>query len=390
VIRRIDAALVGADSRAAVESAVTTHLAESPLFAFAWVGRPDAGELLPTAWAGDDHHYLDSLDRSLSTDRGLPAVRTALTGDVTAVSTIAEDLRAEPWRTEAVSRGFGSALAVPLGTDDAVLTVYTDRSAGFPDRVQCALCDLGETVADALATAEATPADEASDTGADEPDQPARPVELDLRVEAPDCPLVRLARRVGSRLRHEGTVVLGGSESLTVVRPGSADHDAVPPVDAQLAGPRAVRTLDEDGDGRYGIHLVAPTVPSTVVEAGGWTSAGLVDDEGADLTVTVPTSDDVERLLRALEARFGSVTVTASREAADATGSAGPFRAAARSALTPRQWAVLRSAHLSGFFEWPRVTTGEDVASMLDVSQPTVSRHLRVGQRNLLDLLFDE
>jgi len=58
--------------------------------------------------------------------------------------------------------------------------------------------------------------------------------------------------------------------------------------------------------------------------------------------------------------------------------------------LTSRQWTVLRWAHLSGFFEWPRATTGEDVAAMLGVSQPTVSRHLRVGQGNLFDLLFGE
>jgi len=389
VIRRIDAALVGTESRSAVESAVTANLADSPLFSFAWVGRSDGDELVPTAWAGDHHHYLDSLDRSVSADCGPPAVEAATTGEVIAVAPIADDLHAEAWRTEAVSRGFGSALAVPIGPDDAVLTVYADLTTGFPDRVQCALCDLGETVTDARRAADAGSAADESGARANDSERPARSVELALRVWSPDSPLVRLSKRVGCRLSHEGTVAKADGESLTVVRPEDPDHGTIATVDAQLAGPRTVRAVDGDDD-LYGIDLVAPTVVSTVVEAGGWTSEAVVDEEGVDLTVVVPTSVAVDRVLGALEARFGDVTVTASREAADATGPTTAFRAAARSQLTSRQWTVLRWAHLSGFFEWPRATTGEDVAAMLGVSQPTVSRHLRVGQGNLFDLLFGE
>jgi len=51
---------------------------------------------------------------------------------------------------------------------------------------------------------------------------------------------------------------------------------------------------------------------------------------------------------------------------------------------------VLRTAYFAGFFEWPRQSTGEEVAEMLDVTQPTVNRHLRLGQQRLLAQLFDE
>jgi len=420
VIRRIDAALVEADSRAAIESAVATHLAESPLFSFAWIGRPEDGELVPTAWAGDHRHYLDSVDRSLSNDGGPPGVRAVRTGEVAPVATIADDLRAEPWRTEAVSRGFGSALGVPLGPVEGVLTVYTDRTDGFPDAVQCALLDLGETAADAVRAVDASvdgsgaestgvegsgdesaeaggdgagsTRDGGSGTGATDPDDErlARRTEADLRVDAPECPLVRLSGRVGRRLRHEGTVPLGDGHSLTVVRSEGEGEDRTPAatVEAQLAGARAVRSLGEDDAPRYALELVAPTIASTVADAGGWIRTLVVDDTGGDVTVSVPRSTGIERVLTALRGRFGDVTVTGSREAATADGATGAFRAAARSELTDRQWTVLRAAHVSGFFEWPRATTGEEVAATLGVSQPTVSRHLRVGQGNLFDLLF--
>ncbi|MFC6793389.1 helix-turn-helix domain-containing protein [Halobaculum halobium] len=42
-----------------------------------------------------------------------------------------------------------------------------------------------------------------------------------------------------------------------------------------------------------------------------------------------------------------------------------------------------------GFFEWPRESTGQEVADSLDVSQPTVNRHLRASQRKLLTMLLD-
>lgn len=50
---------------------------------------------------------------------------------------------------------------------------------------------------------------------------------------------------------------------------------------------------------------------------------------------------------------------------------------------------MLRTAHAAGFFEWPRVSFGQDVAELLDVSQPTVNRYLREAERKLFDQLFD-
>jgi RNA polymerase sigma factor (sigma-70 family) len=57
--------------------------------------------------------------------------------------------------------------------------------------------------------------------------------------------------------------------------------------------------------------------------------------------------------------------------------------------LTDRQREVLRTAYYAGFFETPRKTSADGIAEMLEVSQPTVSRHLRRGQQRLLTGLFD-
>jgi predicted DNA binding protein len=50
---------------------------------------------------------------------------------------------------------------------------------------------------------------------------------------------------------------------------------------------------------------------------------------------------------------------------------------------------VLRTAYFGGFFEWPRESTSEDIAELLNVSQPTINRHLRLSQQRLLSQLFE-
>jgi predicted DNA binding protein len=57
--------------------------------------------------------------------------------------------------------------------------------------------------------------------------------------------------------------------------------------------------------------------------------------------------------------------------------------------LTDRQREVLRTAYERGFFQSPRATTGVELADILGVSQPTVTHHLREGQRRLFDALFE-
>lgn len=58
--------------------------------------------------------------------------------------------------------------------------------------------------------------------------------------------------------------------------------------------------------------------------------------------------------------------------------------------FTEKQRQALRTAYLSGYFEWPRASTGEEVADALDITQPTFNRHLRTTERKLFSALFDE
>jgi predicted DNA binding protein len=56
--------------------------------------------------------------------------------------------------------------------------------------------------------------------------------------------------------------------------------------------------------------------------------------------------------------------------------------------LTERQHQALEAAFHSGFFEWPRESTGEDVAASLGVAPPTFHQHLRKAERKVFDHLL--
>jgi predicted DNA binding protein len=57
--------------------------------------------------------------------------------------------------------------------------------------------------------------------------------------------------------------------------------------------------------------------------------------------------------------------------------------------LTDRQWEALETAYSAGYFGWPRETSGQGVAELLGVSQPTFNKHLRIAEQSAFRMLLD-
>ncbi len=56
--------------------------------------------------------------------------------------------------------------------------------------------------------------------------------------------------------------------------------------------------------------------------------------------------------------------------------------------LTERQAEILRAAYLAGYFDYPRASSGKEMAETLDISSPTFHQHLQAAERKFLTLLF--
>ena len=393
IIRRIDRALVDADTRAEIEQAVCDGLADSDLVSFAWVGAPDGLELEARAWAGGGADYLDAVSLTTAGSDGPPAVRTTQERDMTVVPSVAADLRTEAWRTEALSRDFRSAVSVPLRYEEftyGVLTVYGDEQSAFDETLQSVFAELGETIARAVCEVQSRRRRSGATT-----------VELELSVSAPTAPLQRLADRLETPVDCAGVVPDEDGTTRLFVRT-EADPSTLRNSCGDLTCVQSVTAVTDEsaGDGGrgegeasrlYEVLVCGETVPGTLLDRGVRVRSLSATAADAELTATVrlPSGLDARGLVEYLDALYGSAQLTARREGDIADRSERGTRAAVREGLTDRQLQVLRTAYFSGFFDWPRTTTGQDLAERFDVSQPTISRHLRKGTGRVLDILFE-
>ncbi|MGB9951643.1 bacterio-opsin activator domain-containing protein [Haloarcula marismortui] len=56
--------------------------------------------------------------------------------------------------------------------------------------------------------------------------------------------------------------------------------------------------------------------------------------------------------------------------------------------LTDRQREALVTAHEAGYYSWPREATAADLASLLNISEPTLHKHLRAAEQKLVATMF--
>jgi predicted DNA binding protein len=67
----------------------------------------------------------------------------------------------------------------------------------------------------------------------------------------------------------------------------------------------------------------------------------------------------------------------------------GSIESADVRALTDRQRTALQLAVTEGYYEWPREVGATELAAMMDIAQPTFSRHLRTAERKLFAVLVE-
>jgi PAS domain S-box-containing protein len=385
IIRRIDQSLVGASSREEVETTVCDRLVESEDVAFAWVGRTDAaGErLTPRAWAGTGEEYLDAMSFDLDSPAGQPAAVTASTGDPTVVGNVLGELKRDAWHRAAVEHQFHSVVSVPLAFEDyfdGVLTVYGSEPDAFGDLEASVFAELGETIAHSITAVETRQALHSETL-----------VELAMELDPDESFLGRVAGAAGCEVCFEGLATHTSDEVrfFFSVTDGTATAVAsvldgfVSVLDSRLVADTETQVLFE-------ATVAGGVLPARLVRHGARPQSVAATTETMEVVVDVPTSRDVRSFVEMVRDAAPSATLSGRRTVERATDTRHEFVESLFDSLTDRQLEVLRTAHLAGFFEWPRRSTGEEVAEMLGVSQPTVNRHLRHGQQRLFEQLFDE
>jgi len=169
-LKQINRALMtlGSGNRALVRAVDEQSLLESMCrlivetggYRLAWVGYIEFDEyksIRLAAQAGFDEGYLEALNLTWAdTKRGRGPAGTAIrTGAPCIVRDILTDVRFDPWRDDAVRRGYASAIALPLnirGRIVGVLCIYSSESDTFASAEVSLLEELANDLAFGIAT----------------------------------------------------------------------------------------------------------------------------------------------------------------------------------------------------------------------------------------------
>ncbi|WP_158057138.1 PAS domain S-box protein [Halorussus halophilus] len=386
VIRDLTQLLTQASSREEIEQSVCTLLANSDPYRFVWIGEQNAigGEIVSRESAGVEQGYLDAITITADespTGNG-PAGRAVETHEPQVQNNLHRDPPFDPWRAEALQRGYRSSISVPLvymGTLYGVLNLYAATPGVFDELEMTVLEELGQMIGYAINALERKKA-LVSD----------RAVELQFQISNADIAAVQFARDEDSLFEFEALVEQADSSLRAFFTVSGSPPERVEEYSRRSTVINDLNLIAEREEGYlYEATVSESSFLASCLQAGAHPTELTATGDGAQLTVELPSTGDIKAFLEMFLQTYDGAELTARRELDRPIRTEQEFQALYEERLTEREEEVLRTAYYAGFFNFPRDSSGSEVAEILDVSQPTVNRHLRKGERKLFDLIFE-
>ncbi len=383
VIREVIETLVEAPTRDAIERQVCDQLVDSDLYCGSWIVEQTAGQHLTyRLGAGEAKRVLDVVSE-LDPDQQPTLTRAIETTQVQAISGLSDAAELpESLQAAADDDGVESLIAVPISheqTTYGVLFVTAGREDAFSEREQAEFRLLGETIGFTIRAVKNRQLLFADTI-----------VELEFRIHGGNTFSFDLSEEYDCRcmLEWAGTTAQGRSFQFVTIEGLDAE--------TALEEARAHESLDNcrlvhDGTHRCTIELqLSQSGVRALANHGATIREVTVEDGVGSCLVEVPQDANVREIAQALTAVYENTDLLARREIDRPVRTAAERRARILDELTDRQLTTLRLAYYSGFFEWPRESTGEEVADAMDVSPPTMHQHLRKGLATILGELFED
>ncbi|MEZ3117555.1 bacterio-opsin activator domain-containing protein [Halobaculum sp. MBLA0147] len=376
--------LVGATTREGIAETVVRRLGETDRYEFAWFGEREIGgdDVVIRASAGTTDDTIDCVRQSLDGDAVGPEERAMETGEVRLVAPVADDPSVpEPVRQTAFANGLQSLLSIPLVYGDTVygiVGVYATEEEAFSGRERASFETLGQVAGFAINAARHRNL-LLSDTV----------TELTLEYSAANCPLADVSASFDTDVALDGVVPQDGGGLLCYVTTADADAETVADDLAECEGVVRTRVVAEGTGGSVEVEFTGGTPLVAASSLGGTIQSATYADGRGEMIVELSPSEDVRRISETIKREFDANlaakqqrerSVTTERDVQDALGDR----------LTDKQEEALRTAFFADYFESPRGSTAEEVATSLDITAPTLLYHLRAGQRKLLSSFFEE
>ncbi|MFW6321056.1 MAG: bacterio-opsin activator domain-containing protein [Halohasta sp.] len=310
-----------------------------------------------------------------------PAGRAVETRELQVTQDVFADPEFKPWRSIAEAYGYRSVAVIPItyeGTLFGVLALYSDVPEAFSPEKQAIIEQLGEIVGHAIAALERKQA-LMSDAVTE--------LQFEIREvfaadEYPDL--------VDGEIHLDRVVPIGGDSYLQY---GRATAEMIPALHALVAADSSASDLtvldDDSTEVAFEMHVTEPPVTSVVADAGGSIERATITNNHLRVTAHLPQTVSVREVLDRIRSRNPTVRPIARRQVTRSEDSQ-QLSTAWTDRLTDRQRASLEAAFFAGFFEWPRNSSGQDLADSMGVSPATFHQHLRAAERKLFGVLFDD
>ncbi|OIB57143.1 bacterio-opsin activator domain-containing protein [Natrialba sp. SSL1] len=407
VVRQVIETLVDAPTRDAIEREVCAELVDSELYCGCWIAeRTGAGEFTYRTGAGEATTYLDeirkleddagtlppamiyegvSADADVdSTDRPLrPTEHTGVTGEIITVNHILKtEPLPEPLQEAAHADDVRAAITVPIvheQTTYGVLTVLASRAEAFSDTEQEEFRLLGETMGFSIMAVKNRQLLFADTV-----------VELEFQIDGGETFSFDLSSTYDCTCVLEWSGTTSDGQPIQYVRIDGLDGETVMDEAEAHESVESCRLIHNGHDHcTIEIRLTKSGV-RTLANHGATIRDVRVEDGVGTCVVEVPQHGDVRDIAEALSVVYENTELTARREVDRPVHTAVERRNRILGELTDRQLTTLRLAYFGGFFEWPRSSTGEDIAEALGVTPPTMHQHLRKALKTVLSEFFAE
>lgn len=389
VIRDINQTLVKVSTRDEIEHLACKQLAAASPFVGAWIGEQDLTDRevrvrVAVGRGADELRDIVIPTDEDSTDPLSGPIQSVIEGfEVVLLDDLSPDTIGEERAEAAAAHDYESITIVPITYQKALydlLAIYAEEPHPLGPEQRAVLKELGETIGYAMHTAERSRA-LLSDTR----------VELEYQIRDDEDLIFGLSHALETTVELERIFFKSDDSARLFLSVDDTNVAAIrDALEGLYEGTVDVREISHRAEG----NVVEVSVDSMgmmrhLSEAAATIRSAAASSGEGRLVIEIPNSVSVRTLTENLERVFDDLALLARRQRDAEERSYAGLEESSEIGLTDRQHEVLLTAYHAGFFAWPRESTGEEIAELLDISQPTFHEHLRTGERKLLDLLFE-
>jgi predicted DNA binding protein len=386
VFQRLSDVLLSASTRREILTAACEGLAAIEDVAFARVSDLGSDPEKPRKGvdhvAGDPDGYFDAIDPDSEAAETEPTRSAVEAREPRSIQNVRTSPPMQRWKKEALQRGVRSAIGLPLLHGEelhGVLTLYF-RDAGVLDEelrgVFQRLAGLVARTINGIERKRALVGD--------------RVTEIELRLHSDEHAVIRLVSELDCRFVLEGVVPADDGSFHVFAGVDAPPERLLEFVETSSVAETGTVVTEREEDYLYECAVSGGCFFEFLLEHNVVPKTLVADGESTRAVIDLPGEKSASAFMDAFRRRYPEVELVSKNQRERTVRTPAGFRAEIERSLTRRQLETLKTAYFGGYFEWPRDTSSEELAEMLGVTHPTVSRHLREAHRRVLTDVFDE